>query len=194
MRQPDLIKLFLLRHPPVALAQGLCYGRSDVPAQPMPETDITRLRAAVPQDAVIWSSQARRCLGLAQRLAESGALLRVDARLQEMDFGHWEMQRFDDIDRALIDTWADDPWGFCPPGGESADAMSRRVLSALADIVNQSAGKPILLVAHAGPLRVIRGCLQGIPRGQWLGFDCEPARLFQMVCDKAPLLSAACSA
>ena len=35
-----------------------------------------------------------------------GCALSHDDRLKEMNFGDWETQRWDEIDRALLDEWA----------------------------------------------------------------------------------------
>lgn len=177
------MKLFLLRHSPVLLEAGICYGSSDVPATEISAEDLGQLRKQIPARAVIWSSPARRCRELAVQLAVDAHALTLDQRLCEMDFGQWEMRRFDDIERRLIDAWADDPWGFVPPGGESAAAMSVRVLDFLGELRRQQSNQPILILAHAGPLRVIRGSLTGLPREQWLAQVCEPARLSQLHCN-----------
>ncbi|MGB0954615.1 MAG: histidine phosphatase family protein [Panacagrimonas sp.] len=176
------MQLLLLRHPPVALAAGICYGSSDVAAQSLSATDLARLRAQIPEQAVIWTSPARRCQQLAAQLARGSSRPNIDARLREMDFGQWEMRRFDDIDRDLIDAWAEDPWGFVPPGGESAEAMHSRVLQFLHDLRQRHRQGPTLIIAHAGSLRVIRGHLAGLPRSQWLNLECEPAGLFRLDC------------
>ena len=45
--------------------------------------------------------------------------MRFDARLAELDFGHWEMQSWDGIPRAEVDAWAADVAHYRPGGGES---------------------------------------------------------------------------
>lgn len=168
-----MTRLLLLRHPPVALPAGTCYGASDVPAAPWPASHLAALRQRLPAQAQILGSPLSRCRLLAESL---GPAVRLDARLREIDFGDWELQRFDALDRALIDDWAASPWTFVPPRGESAQAMSARVLDALRDALG---AKPdtLLVVAHGGPLRVMLGHLLQLPREQWLALPCEPASL-----------------
>lgn len=118
------------------------------------------------------SSPATRCLQLAQRL---GPNPQVDARLSELDFGEWEMQAFDSIPRSAIDEWAADPFGFRPPGGETADEMSGRVMDAVHDLrLREHAA--LVIVAHGGPLRVIAGNVAGLPRSEWLAIPFDYAR------------------
>lgn len=174
-----MTQLFLLRHLPVMLAPGICYGASDVPAQAATPGMLAGLRARVPVNARILSSPLSRCRVLAEGLASPGTRIHLDARLQEIDFGAWEMQPFDAIDRRVIDAWATDPWHFAPPGGESAQHMSQRVLEALHEAL-ADAPEFLLLVSHGGPLRVIQGSVLGIPQADWLALPCLPGALTRL--------------
>lgn len=169
--------LHLLRHAPVQLATGICYGASDVQAQALSAHELRELRENMPSRLAVWSSPLRRCRALAEDLFPAPRGVRIDARLSEMHFGNWELRSFDDIDRALIDAWAADPWHFVPPGGESAAAMSARAQAVLHDLLRDSAEEEALIVSHAGPLRVIRGTLLGLPHEHWLDQPCAPASL-----------------
>ena len=85
------------------------------------------------------------------------------------------MQAFEALPRTAIDAWAADPFGFRPPGGETADEMARRVLDALNDLCMREHEAQVI-VGHGGPLRVIAGHLAGLPRGDWLGIPFDYAR------------------
>ncbi|MDE6338738.1 MAG: histidine phosphatase family protein, partial [Muribaculaceae bacterium] len=52
-----------------------------------------------------------------------------DERLYEMNFGEWEMQRYDDIKDPRLQQWFDDWQHVAPPGGESFLDQQRRVAS-----------------------------------------------------------------
>ncbi|CAN0622929.1 alpha-ribazole phosphatase [Burkholderia multivorans] len=157
----------LIRHPAVDVAPGVCYGRSDVPlaapadagAQAMRER-LAGLRAPLP--ACIWSSPLARCASVGARLAQTlGVPLRRDARWQEMDFGSWEMQRWDDIDRAALDAWAADLMHACAHGGESVAQFAVRVAQVLDASVQ--AGVPQWAVTHAGVMRAFASHALGVP-------------------------------
>lgn len=92
-----------------------------------------------------------------------------------MDFGEWEMQSFDRLPRSAIDAWAADPFGFRPPGGETAEEMANRVLDALQDLRSHDQAA-LVIVAHGGPLRVIAGQLAGMPRSDWLALPFDFGR------------------
>lgn len=147
--------LALIRHTRARIAPGICYGRTDVfadPGQPE-EAEILRRLAAL-RPCVIWTSPASRCHGLALRArAATGADLAVDTRLLELDFGDWEGRRWDEISRADLDVWAADPIGFAAPGGETGAALIARASAAYNDIAASSA--PQAVISHAGPLRVL---------------------------------------
>jgi alpha-ribazole phosphatase len=142
----------LVRHPRVAIAPGICYGRLDVViAAPDSVTSIAEQVRAI--GATVWSSPARRCRAVADAIGPH----RIDARLLELDFGAWEGCRWDDIPRDELDRWAADPWGFAPPRGESGAALVQRVTAFRDDIL---AGDHVV-VSHGGPLKVLMQMLRG---------------------------------
>lgn len=156
--------VLLVRHAPVMVPKGVCYGRQDVALRPGWEGVAAGL-AVLAQGAVcrvLYTSPAARCQQMARKLADTAGMeLRVDARLAEMDFGEWEGQPWHEIDRSLLDAWAADPEGFVPPGGESGRALCRRVLAFWQDV--QQAGTPVCVLSHGGPLRVLSALAAGTP-------------------------------
>lgn len=166
------MKLWLVRHAPAQVAPGLCYGRSDVPAEPDATAQAAaRLAAALPTDVAVWTSPATRCRQLANALQASRPDLRaaIDERLQEMDFGEWELRAWDAIGPAALTAWTDDFADHRPGGGESVRSMLDRVSAALADA--RRTPTPVLWITHAGVIRAVRWYLQdgkGLPTAaQW---------------------------
>ena len=149
--------MIFLRHPRVAAAPGLCYGRMDLDAGAGAAAEIARALELAPPVAAVIASPARRCRGLAEAVAaRDGVALALDARLRELDFGAWEGRRWWDIPRPESDPWAADPWRRAPPGGETFAALHARVAAVLAE-----AGPETALVTHAGPIRAARMILTG---------------------------------
>ncbi|MEM9782689.1 MAG: histidine phosphatase family protein [Pseudomonadota bacterium] len=148
-----------LRHPRVAVAPGLCYGRLDVALGPTADVEIAEALAATPRVSAVWRSPAGRCAALAEALAErDGVAVVVDPRLHELDFGTWEGRPWDEIDRAESDPWAADPRCLAPPGGERFDDLIARVAGLLEETdLPCDAG----VVAHAGVIRAARMLLAG---------------------------------
>jgi alpha-ribazole phosphatase len=157
------VKIALVRHPRPQVAAGLCYGRSDLPEHPdamgQIQAAMTHLASVVP--AIIWSSPALRCRGMAEAAGHlAGSAPRFDARLLEMDFGAWENTAWDDVPRSQLDLWAADPWAFAAPGGERGADLVARVSSFHADLVVCDGNA--VIVGHAGPLKVLRALLAGV--------------------------------
>jgi alpha-ribazole phosphatase len=156
--------LVCIRHPAPAIAPGRCYGRLDValrePAQPAIDRILHDLRDLAPSG--VWSSPAQRCRRLAAAIAEaSGAPLRLDPRLWELDFGAWEGRDWAAIPRAEIDAWAAAPLDFAPPGGESVTALLARLEAFLAAL--DEIGGDRIVVTHGGPLRLLPALIRGEP-------------------------------
>jgi alpha-ribazole phosphatase len=144
----------LIRHPPLAIAPGICYGRSDIGIADHASLDPIAAQVRHIQ-GTIWTSPLRRCRVLADAIGPN----RADARLIEMDFGAWDGVPWDDIPRAALDEWAADPLAFAPPGGETGAALVARVTEFHAAL---PPGDHIV-VAHGGPLKVLAALLRGQP-------------------------------
>ncbi|MBE7210190.1 MAG: histidine phosphatase family protein [Gluconacetobacter diazotrophicus] len=153
----------LVRHPPVSIAAGTCYGRTDVPLRPGWERWVGEVLPVLRQPgfARIHSSPATRCRRPAAAIAAELAIpLLIDDRLAELDFGEWEGRPWAEIPRNAVDEWAAAPLDFAPPGGEPVRAMIGRVSRCLPELRR---GPPTLLLSHGGPLRVLVRLLAGLP-------------------------------
>jgi len=151
--------LFLIRHPQPAVAPGICYGSTDLALADDPAPHAAALQALLPADAPVFSSPLTRCRLLATLLHPAPVF---DARIREIDFGNWEMQAWDTLDRSLLDAWAADPFHFVPPGGEAVAELRARVVDFLAGLPEEA-----VLVAHAGVIKVCAAELAG--EGDWFG-------------------------
>lgn len=150
--------VILLRHTRPAVAEGACYGRTDLALGPEFEAEAAALLAGLPAVARIVSSPLRRCLLLAERIAAARDLeLATDARIVEFDFGRWEGMLWAEIPRAEIDAWAADFQGARPHGGESVAMLAERVGAALS--ATPASDPPVLWVCHAGVARAACGIL-----------------------------------
>jgi alpha-ribazole phosphatase len=87
----------------------------------------------------------------------------IDERLKEMNFGAWEQQRWDAIERAALDEWAADFEHARSHGGESVAQFVARVQSWLDAFGLTRECSPAYVVTHAGVIRVIASLLLGVP-------------------------------
>ncbi|MEW5783051.1 MAG: alpha-ribazole phosphatase family protein [Pseudomonadota bacterium] len=153
------MRLWLIRHPLPAVAPGICYGATDLPLAEDPVLHANALGPLLPKAVPVYSSPLQRCLRLAEHLHPAPI---VDARLREIDFGNWEMQPWEALDRALLDAWAADPCHFQPPGGERVADLRQRVAAFLAELPDEA-----VVVAHAGVIKVCAALLAG--EEDWFG-------------------------
>lgn len=149
------MKITFIRHTAVDVEPGVCYGRTDVPLKPTFPEEAAKVRETIrkviisngkPFDAV-YRSPLGRCRLLAEACGYEEAI--ADDRLLEMNFGEWEMQRYDDIKDPILQEWFDDWLNVTPTGGESFLDQNRRVASFLDDMKNSGKGD-VLVFTHAG--------------------------------------------
>lgn len=147
--------IHLIRHTSVDVPPGVCYGRSDVPLAPTFDEEAARVCGKLRGIAFdgVWSSPSTRCLRLAERCGFPAP--HRDERLRELDFGEWEMQRYDAIRDPRLEEWYDDYLHVRTTGGESFDDQYRRVASFLDDL-KRSGTRCAALFTHGGVLRCAR--------------------------------------
>ena len=151
------MRITLIRHPQPLVAAGVCYGSTDLEVgQEQIGQVLAALAGTLPSAARLYSSPLRRCARLAEQLAEQLATTPpiYDARLAEMNFGAWEMQRWGDIPREEIDAWAAAPSHFHPGGGENVLQMATRVAAFYAALRADSPSDAVI-VCHAGTIRLL---------------------------------------
>lgn len=153
-------RLFLVRHFAPTVAEGICYGQTDLAVNRTEHDDmLPRLRAQLPSGVPLFSSPLRRCAQLAGSL---GGAVCFDARLSELNFGAWEMRRWEDIARADIDAWASDVVHYRPGGGECVHDMALRVAAFYGELRAKVRGDAVV-VCHAGTIRLLAACHRGLP-------------------------------
>jgi alpha-ribazole phosphatase len=153
------MKLVLIRHPQPEVELGICYGKTDlslrVSASESAQDLIPKLIEKSQAPFHIACSPLTRCkqFGLALSALQPSAAISFDARLQELDFGDWEMQPWDSIGKVQMDAWIES--GFdAIHGGESLRALDARVASWLQDARGTyESSQSIWVVAHAGVIR-----------------------------------------
>lgn len=115
----------------------------------------------------IVSSPLTRCRLFAEWLAGvTGLPLSVDDRLAEVGFGIWEGRTAEEINKDAPDSVFDfkcDPLGHRPEGAEALEVFSARVVAAYEDIVRRHKGEHVLVVAHAGVIRMAVSHVLGLP-------------------------------
>ncbi len=137
---------------------------------PLSEIGWQQMRSAVadhcPWDRVVTSTLCR-CQDFARELAERYALpLHCEPRLMEIGFGEWEGRTAEELmaddSESLLRFWSD-PLNNTPPGAETLEAFEQRITAVWNDILQQYPGQHLLLVGHAGMIRMIMRHVLGMP-------------------------------
>ncbi len=149
------MQLWLVRHAQPLVEPGVCYGATDIPADPRATAlAANELAIALPIGAIVQYSPLQRCELLVQYLIGLRPDLMYEnvPNLQEIDFGRWEGQRWDNIPRAELQNWTDDFANYrCGGTGESTMLLMQRVSRVLQASVSRSA--PAVWITHAGVMR-----------------------------------------
>jgi len=158
------MKLWLVRHAQPLVEPGICYGRMDVRADALATAECAgQLAALLPTGLRVVTSPLQRCEQLAQALYAQRPDLayKTDARLQEMDFGQWEGQAWEALDRGELEAWTTGFANYNAGGdGESVTAFMARVASAFDALVDT--GTDTVWITHAGVIRAVALLAQGI--------------------------------
>jgi broad specificity phosphatase PhoE len=135
-------------------------------------------------EAVV-SSPLARCRETAQPVAARlGLEVRIEDGLRETDFGAWEGLTFAEVRERHPDDlneWLGSPAAEPTGGGESFEAVARRVAEARDNLLAAHAGRTVLLVSHVTPIKTLVRLALGAP----------PESLFRMELSAASLSAVA---
>jgi alpha-ribazole phosphatase/probable phosphoglycerate mutase len=142
-------------------------GRTDDPLSERGWAQMVTATAGARPWMAIVTSPLIRCRAFAEWLARVADVpLRVDDRLAEVGFGEWEGRTAEELDKAQPNCVFDfkcDPLGRRPEGAEPLQAFSARVIAAYEQIVVRHKGEHVLVVAHAGVIRMAVSHALGLP-------------------------------
>lgn len=171
------MRLWLVRHPRPGIAEGICYGSSDLPADAgATERQAAELAELLPGHIPVFCSPLQRCTALARALQalRPDLVCRTDQRLRELDFGSWEGRRWSEIGRQEVDAWMADFADHRVGGGESVQCLLDRVGSAVRATLAHCRHRDTrhaVWISHAGVIRAAVAWAGGIRRvdsaGQW---------------------------
>lgn len=140
---------------------------------PLSDKGWAQMRAAVGEHApwdVIISSPLSRCIEFAQELGQrTGIEVKADSRLVEIGFGEWEGRTASELEQenpGQVQRFLRDPLKHTPSGAETLPVFETRVISAWNAVLQQHAGQHVLLVGHAGIMRMIIRHVLDMPLGR----------------------------
>jgi len=148
------MEIHLIRHTTPDIEKGVCYGQTDVPLKNTfteeAEIVLGRLSKSV---EIIYTSPLSRCLQLANYLSSKLSIpVKVDMQLMELNFGEWEMLKWNDIDPLKLKDWMNDYVNVPCPKGESYADLAKRTNSFL-NTIRLTHHKSAAAVTHHGVMK-----------------------------------------
>ena len=158
--------IYLIRHgKTVANERRLYCGSTDLSLSDGGREELRGIRYDIHGVRFLTSSMKR--ANETMELLFPGVFYETDSRFREVDFGAFEMRSFEELkdDPAYQDWITGNNEGNVPPGGESGEQMTRRVLNAFRELREDTC-----LVTHGGVIAAIMAALypgEGKHRYQW---------------------------
>ncbi len=164
------MKIFLVRHGETqGNAQGVFYGRTNLCLTDKgveQSSQIAHWLSGITFDLALTSTLDRAIMTADLILAHQKIGCQREARLNEIDFGAWEMCHFNEIAQnypADWEQWVKDNQTACPTQGESFAHFRSRVHEFADELREWQEPKNLLIVAHQGVLSLLLAHLLHMP-------------------------------
>jgi broad specificity phosphatase PhoE len=181
----NTVILNLLRHGETSAGHKFI-GSSDVRLTEKGWQQMTRTVEGGNSYEAVISSPLRRCLDFAKQYADSNNIsLSIEDALRELYFGDWENKSSETIwqtQQEDLKSFWQDPVNNTPPNAESLKEFNKRVNSCLENILTENRAGKILLVAHAGTIKIILANILSMPLIKINNLNISHASLSQIQC------------
>jgi broad specificity phosphatase PhoE len=160
-------------------------GRTDSELTPEGMTIAKRLARIIEKEQVqaVYSSSLGRAVSSAKIYVESlGLPIQAKDELMELSCGAWERRRLSDVKpghKAIRESW-----GESPPAGESYEDAEERITSFIEEMCSETAPERILVVSHAGAIRVFLKLWLGLDPAVAIKIDCPHDTIFILNANK----------
>lgn len=146
------MEIYLIRHTTPCVEKGICYGQSDIPlAETFPAERDALLKYLPLQLDAVYTSPLSRCLDLAKCINEGKSMVQ-DSRLLEMNFGDWEMKKWEELEKGPLSLWMKDFVNVRVPNGENFLELNKRVQDFIHELIKKDHSK-VAVITHAGVIR-----------------------------------------
>ncbi len=136
---------------------------------------------------VVLSSPLSRCAAFARELSlRHGLPLELEPRFMDLGFGEWEGRTAAELlarDPLLLMRFWQDPFNHAPPGGETLAAFRDRVKGAFDEALARHEGRHVLLVCHAGVIRLLVSHALDMPLDRMFRIDVPSAGISRIRID-----------
>jgi alpha-ribazole phosphatase len=146
------MELILVRHTTPKVPLGVCYGQLDCELTDQGyaeiENTVKLIKTDLNDDTPIYSSPLKRCQILAQASAKK---FKLDHRLKELNFGHWEGQQWQTLKNDSYYQWLENFTQNTIPGGESVQDLFNRVEEFYLEL--KETHSKAIIITHSGVIR-----------------------------------------
>ena len=160
-------RVVLVRHAS-AEGQGDFLGQRDAPLSALGRRQLPAVARKLREyevDAIYCSDLSRTRVTAAAIAGRRNIRPDVRPQLREMDFGRWEGLSWDQVAEqfpVLAKRWVSARSSPAVPGGEPMARFKTRVTRELKRIVRARPGECVVVVTHAGVIRVVLGAALGL--------------------------------
>jgi broad specificity phosphatase PhoE len=166
-KEPLPCRVVLVRHAS-ARGQGRFLGQQDAPLSAIGRRQL----AALVRKLRSYTIDAIYCSDLSRAVATAAAIARrrkvapaIRPQLREAKFGLWEGLAWDEVVEqfpAMARRWVSGRSALTAPGGEPLPRFKQRIARELIRIVAAHPGRCVVVVTHAGVIRVAIGTALGM--------------------------------
>lgn len=173
--------VYLIRHSPVAVDKGVCYGTSDVSLAADCESHFALMKEKLEgiTPSLVYSSPAQRCTHLAHHLKPKSDVI-TDPRLLELNFGAWELKSWNELPQEQLRHWTENYIHEAPPGGENYHQLFERVKSFWEEKIASANVESVFIITHGGVIRSILSFLLEIPLHKSFSLEVELCSVCKM--------------
>lgn len=112
----------------------------------------------------IATSPMMRCQVFARHLSKTQNVeMQCFELLKEIGFGSWQGRSVEEIGQQIVDEFKQNPIENRPKDAEYLLDFQKRVLLVFKEIIERKNNQSILIIAHAGVIRVIKSYLLNLP-------------------------------
>ncbi|OAQ38167.1 hypothetical protein A5893_15320 [Pedobacter psychrophilus] len=155
------MNIYLIRHTKTYNPNELCFGQSEMPLEENFTIDFDWIKEHLNlENATYFSSPLRRCTKLLSYLSDENFI--IDERLNEINFGDWEMKSWQEISPKDLDNWKEDFVNYRMKNGENFnDVFERSIL--FFDHILKMELEDVVVVCHSGIIRSIVSYILDFP-------------------------------
>ena len=137
----------------------------------------------------IITSPLKRCAEFADELSQTHSIpLKTESKLKEVSFGLWEGKTAEQLlsnePKEIKEYW-DDPINVTPPQGECLLDFEKRIMTAWVKMLHEYQGQHILMLSHAGVMRIIICNVLGMPLTELFKLDVALAKFSRIQIEHA---------